>query len=352
MCSNLLEHLTEPKRSPSVCQLVREGGYGLFSVPLSYPYHPDPIDTMLRLTPRQLAAMMPDWAVVRSGEIEAGNYWRDLRDSGRGCRDWSGRSGGWQCHSIGRPVAGECEPAVLADAHLSGEHRSAAEAGNERMSGFYAPALRLAGHPYFPERLGFMRVLEFVRPDVARLLRTTKPYTLMSMRNLTTLYREGRRTLRAGIEGDFVEIGVHRGGSAGIFASLIRQGETGTSIYSTAGAIFRNRPNATANRYEEYRKDRIADKLADLRDNPPLAATKQLIEEVIGFPRQRIHYYPGWYSGTLAEYSGGPIAFASLDCDYYESVKLALDLIERHAAPSATVVAGRLSQLAGRPSGD
>lgn len=85
VCSNLLEHLTEPQRFAGACaELVREGGFGLFSVPRSYPYHPDPIDTMLRLTPPQLAAMMPEWAVVRSGEIEAGNYWRDLRDRGSG----------------------------------------------------------------------------------------------------------------------------------------------------------------------------------------------------------------------------------------------------------------------------
>lgn len=85
VCSNLLEHLTEPQSFADACaDLVAEGGYGLFSVPRSYPYHPDPIDTMLRLTPEQLAAMIPGWAVVRSGEIEAGNYWRDLRDSGEG----------------------------------------------------------------------------------------------------------------------------------------------------------------------------------------------------------------------------------------------------------------------------
>jgi SAM-dependent methyltransferase len=87
VCSNLLEHLTEPELFAKACaDLVKDGGYGLFSVPLSYPYHPDPIDTMLRLTPAELAAMMPEWAVVRSAEIEAGNYWRDLRDSGEG---WS-----------------------------------------------------------------------------------------------------------------------------------------------------------------------------------------------------------------------------------------------------------------------
>jgi SAM-dependent methyltransferase len=85
ICSNLLEHLTEPQRFANACaELVRDGGFGLFSVPLSYPYHPDPIDTMLRLTPAELAAMMPGWTTVRSEQIEAGNYWRDLRAGGSG----------------------------------------------------------------------------------------------------------------------------------------------------------------------------------------------------------------------------------------------------------------------------
>lgn len=207
------------------------------------------------------------------------------------------------------------------------------------MTGFYAPAPRFAGHPYYPERLGYMRLLAWVRPDLASLLRAAKPYTLMSARNLTTLYREGERTLRAGVEGDFVEIGVHRGGSAGILANLIK-GQEGRHLhlFDRWGDL----PEPTKRdgiRYEEYRKDRIADKLADLRDNPPLAAAKQLIEEMLEFPRERLHYYAGWYDDTLAEFSGGPIAFASLDCDYYESVKLALDFIDRHAAPSATIVA-------------
>ena len=83
VCSNLLEHLTEPQRFASACgELVRDGGFGLFSVPLSYPYHPDPIDTMLRLTPAELAAMLPGWTVVRSQELVAGSYWGDLKHSG------------------------------------------------------------------------------------------------------------------------------------------------------------------------------------------------------------------------------------------------------------------------------
>ena len=83
ICSNLLEHLTEPKRFAQACgEMVRPGGYGLFTVPLSYPYHPDPIDTMLRLTPDELAAMMPGWDVQKSQQLAAGTYLRDLRATG------------------------------------------------------------------------------------------------------------------------------------------------------------------------------------------------------------------------------------------------------------------------------
>jgi SAM-dependent methyltransferase len=83
VCSNLLEHLTAPEAFARACgDLVRDGGYGLFSVPSSYPYHPDPIDTMLRLKPNELAALLPDWTAVKAREIEAGSYWQDLRKSG------------------------------------------------------------------------------------------------------------------------------------------------------------------------------------------------------------------------------------------------------------------------------
>jgi hypothetical protein len=84
VCSNLLEHLEDPLAFASASgDLVVEGGYGLFSVPSSYPYHPDPIDTMLRPSPGELAAMLPGWRVVKARELEVGNYWQDLKNSGR-----------------------------------------------------------------------------------------------------------------------------------------------------------------------------------------------------------------------------------------------------------------------------
>lgn len=88
ICSNLLEHLTNPREFAVACgQLVKPGGYGLFTVPASYPYHPDPIDTMLRLQPNELADLMPEWELVRAQRLDAGNHLIDLRQHG----DWQKR---------------------------------------------------------------------------------------------------------------------------------------------------------------------------------------------------------------------------------------------------------------------
>jgi SAM-dependent methyltransferase len=87
ICSNLLEHLTDPQGFALACgELVRPGGYGLFTVPLSYPYHPDPIDTGLRLKAPELAALLPGWDTVKAEEIVAGSYVGDLRASGEGVK--------------------------------------------------------------------------------------------------------------------------------------------------------------------------------------------------------------------------------------------------------------------------
>jgi SAM-dependent methyltransferase len=87
ICSNLLEHLTDPVAFARACgELVKPNGYGLFTVPLSYPYHPDPIDTMLRLKPGELADLLPGWQIIKAEQITAGSHLRDLRASGEGTK--------------------------------------------------------------------------------------------------------------------------------------------------------------------------------------------------------------------------------------------------------------------------
>jgi SAM-dependent methyltransferase len=83
ICSNLLEHLVDPHAFAAACaSLVAPGGYALFTVPADYPFHPDPIDTLFRPSPEQLAAIFPDWEVIESEQLACGNFWHDLKQGG------------------------------------------------------------------------------------------------------------------------------------------------------------------------------------------------------------------------------------------------------------------------------
>ena len=80
LCCNILEHLSDPQPFARACAgLVRPGGHVVVSVPLSFPYHRDPIDTMLRPAPEEIAAFFPGWP-MKAGEIVAGpTFLQELR---------------------------------------------------------------------------------------------------------------------------------------------------------------------------------------------------------------------------------------------------------------------------------
>jgi SAM-dependent methyltransferase len=78
-CCNILEHLADPQAFADACaNLVRPGGYMIVSVPLSYPYHADPIDTMLRVSPAELACFFPEWERVRGEVVESRTFLQDM----------------------------------------------------------------------------------------------------------------------------------------------------------------------------------------------------------------------------------------------------------------------------------
>jgi SAM-dependent methyltransferase len=57
LCSNMLEHVADREQAiAAVAALVPPGGYLVLSVPSAFPYHPDPIDTLYRPSPGELAA--------------------------------------------------------------------------------------------------------------------------------------------------------------------------------------------------------------------------------------------------------------------------------------------------------
>lgn len=80
LCTNVLEHVAELKRFCAVLgDLVEVGGYLIVTVPRSYPYHRDPIDTMFRPTPEDIAALFPAFEPVVMEIQDTESYWYKLQ---------------------------------------------------------------------------------------------------------------------------------------------------------------------------------------------------------------------------------------------------------------------------------
>ena len=81
LCCNILEHVRNPAALAQTCvEIVGSSGLIFVTVPFSYPHHRDPIDTMYRPSPDQLAVLFRP-AVMLSGEIlDTGeSWWNDVR---------------------------------------------------------------------------------------------------------------------------------------------------------------------------------------------------------------------------------------------------------------------------------
>jgi hypothetical protein len=91
LACNIMEHLPRDLRArfPSVLDsLIAPGGVLVITVPYSYPYHADPIDTLYRPSPQELAACFPAYEVLEArtlasesygDEFVAGGPWRMAR---------------------------------------------------------------------------------------------------------------------------------------------------------------------------------------------------------------------------------------------------------------------------------
>jgi hypothetical protein len=76
-CCNVLEHLPRNvlQEVPEIfASIIGHEAYLLITVPMSYPYHADPIDTMYRPSPGQLASLFPGFRVVDKAVVDSETY--------------------------------------------------------------------------------------------------------------------------------------------------------------------------------------------------------------------------------------------------------------------------------------
>jgi hypothetical protein len=86
LCSNLLEHVPEPAVfARAITSVLGPDAIVIVTVPRSYPYHADPIDTGFRPSPDDLVALFEGCTLIRGEVVADSSYGRDLwRQGARG----------------------------------------------------------------------------------------------------------------------------------------------------------------------------------------------------------------------------------------------------------------------------
>ena len=177
--------------------------------------------------------------------------------------------------------------------------------------------------------------------------------TYLSAIKLRTLELCMQRINAEGVEGDVLEAGVALGGSAVLLATLMGPTRTfhGYDVFATIPAPTERDPLESHERYEVIAAGRSKGMDGDLY----YGYRKDLYEAVsqtfraYGIGRYELHR--GLFEATL--HPQGPVAFAHVDSDWYDPVKLALERVYPHLVHGGIVVLDDYFDFGGaRQAGD
>lgn len=168
-------------------------------------------------------------------------------------------------------------------------------------------------------------------------IRTVRSHTMLSQQRLLSLYQQAVFCENARLEGSYVECGTWKGGAVGLMALANLQhgtkrrhlhlfdsfegipepdetidGERATEFARSAGGGAKGKLVALENTYEAV---------------GTLEANRELLEQIVGYDTDYLHYHKGWFQDTLPKEADevGAIAILRLDGDWYSSTKVCLE---------------------------
>ncbi len=151
--------------------------------------------------------------------------------------------------------------------------------------------------------------------------------TRLSWIRFAQLARLAREVVRDGIDGDYAEFGVWRGGSLFLVASLWRE----------AGQIERRLSG-----FDSFEGLPAPDHGRDGAGFFEGQFADTEFEEVAGFfaarGLDRVELHRGWFSDTIDRLGDRPLALCHIDADLYDSVKLALERTYDLVSPGGVIL--------------
>ena len=148
------------------------------------------------------------------------------------------------------------------------------------------------------------------------------PERLLGLRDLAG------RLARRGIPGHVVECGVYRGGSAIVLAERLLRASSAREIWLFD--VFTGMPDPGDQDPDEAWGD-----VGKFVSSPEIVLGNL---EAAGIDADRVHVVPGMYEQTVVGFRPPPIAFLHIDCDWYDPVKLCLDVFYDAVSPGGVVV--------------
>jgi len=188
-------------------------------------------------------------------------------------------------------------------------------------------------------------------------IKVIRSYSMLPYVNLLTLYEQVVFFERNHIEGDFVECGVWKGGSVGLMAlANLKHSNTRRKIHLFD--IFDNScepdPEVDGERAINETKEFVGKKDLELKGRlrtvegvydsfggkGTLDGNQNLLESIIGYDKNKIHYHKGWFQDTVPKNIDEieKIAILRLDGDFYANTKVCLDYLYEKVVPYGLII--------------
>lgn len=168
--------------------------------------------------------------------------------------------------------------------------------------------------------------------DMASIMREVKRYTLTSHARIASLVDAVDYLVDQGIEGDFVECGVWKGGSVMTAAlALKRRGATDRDLYLFDTFTGMPEPGeadepSPYDGYSPHRLWRMLNRSGKEWAGASVETVRANLERT-GYPPERFHLVQGMVEDTLPESAPERIAILRLDTDWYSSTKHELETL-------------------------
>lgn len=183
-----------------------------------------------------------------------------------------------------------------------------------------------------------------VSPQMIEIVERVRPYTMTSSRSVIGLCEAVRYIVKSGVDGDFVECGVWRGGSVMAEAlELLALGAADRELYLFDTFAGMPMPSELDQSLTISDAPPLARWQRDLRADHnewayvPLEAVRANVLST-GYPPERVHLVKGPVETTIPSQAPDAIALLRLDTDWYSSTKHELEHLYPRLVPGGVLI--------------